>query len=309
MLWLSFYEFLAVLLLAHLMDLLYPYHRGFMLRIHPVHTAYVMALKIGRPYSSRARGVVTWFLVVSSHMIFYAFLLQISQMNTILFILVSAYVLKTSFSIKLLLDIVGRVGSCLETDDIECARYWAQQIVRRDTRELGRAHIASASIESLAESLVDGYISPLFYFLFLGPLGALFQRLVNTLDSALGYKNIEFRDVGWFSAKADTMVNYLPARITAILIVLLTPIAGGEIGRAFRILVRDRRKTESINAGYPISAIAGALGVALEKIGYYKINEDARYPDKNDIDRALKIARIAVLTWLVVVVIARSLYL
>ncbi|MEM4922438.1 MAG: cobalamin biosynthesis protein [Sulfolobales archaeon] len=289
-----------MLLLAILMDLAYPYHTGLLLRIHPVRTSYVMAVKLGRPFSSRIRGVAVWTTVVSLHLLVYSLLIYSSLVNRFFFIVISAYVLKTSFSLKLLLDIVERVATCLENGDLEGARFWVQQIVRRDVKNLGEPHLASAAIESLAESLVDGYISPLFYYIIFGPLGALFQRVVNTLDSALGYREPGFRDVGWFSAKADTVVNYIPARVTGLLIAVASSASGGKVVEAIKTMVKEHGRTESVNAGYPMSAMAGALNVKLEKIGYYTINGSARWPGWPDVLRALRVAKLVAVLWLAI---------
>ncbi|MEM3254108.1 MAG: cobalamin biosynthesis protein [Fervidicoccaceae archaeon] len=297
----TLFDLLLVLFLAHLMDFIYPYHTGPLFLIHPVHTSYVMAVKLGKPFSSKAKGAIVWILVISAHILAYFFLIYFSSLiHRALLIVISAYILKTSFSLRLLFDIVGKTSVCLKNGDLECARFWVQQTVRRDVKKLQEQHLASAAIESLAESLVDGYISPLFLFIFLGPLGALFQRVANTLDSALGYKDPPFRDVGWFSARADTAVNYVPARLASLFIALASPAAGGSIGVAFKTIKKEHGRTESFNAGYPMSAMAGALGVRLEKIGCYTINNSARWPGWQDIVRALKVAKLAVFLWLAV---------
>ncbi|MEM1527866.1 MAG: cobalamin biosynthesis protein [Sulfolobales archaeon] len=293
-----FLDYLLVLLLATLMDFAYPYHTGLLLRIHPVHTSYVMAIKLWRPFSSRVRGVAIWIAVVLLHLLAYSLLVYYSLVNRLLFIVISAYVLKTSFSLRLLLDIVERVAVCLKSGDLEGARFWVRHIVRRDVKNLGEPHLASAAIESLAESLVDGYVSPLFYYIIFGPLGALFQRIVNTLDSALGYKEPSFRDAGWFSAKVDTVVNYIPARVTGLLIAIASLASGGRIREVVKTMIKEHGRTESVNAGYPMSAMAGALNVRLEKIGYYTINGSARWPGWSDVLRALRVAKLAVVLWL-----------
>lgn len=291
-------EPVLVLLLAHAMDLAYPRHSGLLLRIHPVHTSYVMAVRMGRPFSTRARGGAVWLAVVSSHLAAYALAMYASlTAHRALFIAASAYVLKTSFSLRLLFDTVRRAADCLRAGRLDCARSWVQQIVRRDVRGLREPHLASAAIESLAESLVDGYVSPLFYFILLGPLGALLQRVVNTLDSALGYKDPAYREVGWLSAKADTVINYVPARLTALLIALASPLAGGSARAAIRAVAREHGRTESVNAGYPMSAMAGALGVKLEKVGCYTINEGAGEARWEDVLRALSVAKAAAAAW------------
>lgn len=282
-------ESVLVILIGLLMDLAYPLHTGFMLKTHPVYTSYKMALWISPPGSSRLRGSIAWLAVVFSHIAVYGSILYVSySVNEILWILVSSYIVKISIPVRLLRDIVRGVAKCLDIGDIECARRKTSWIVRRDTKSLGEGHVASASIESLFESTVDGIASPLLYTALLGPIAGLAQRIVNTLDSALGYKTPEYIDAGWLSAKADTAINYIPARLTAILIVILSPLSGGNIRRAYRIYRLYRKRTESKNAGHPMAAAAGALGVRLEKIGSYVLGEGP-LPRGADIYRALRL--------------------
>jgi adenosylcobinamide-phosphate synthase len=256
------------------MEYLYPYHTGIMLSIHPVHTAYVLVLRLGKLYSTKLRGVLTWFAVIGLHLFVYASLLYVSCLiNRVLWIVVSAYIVKVSMSLHLLLTLVNNIRLCIERDDLDCAKSYARHLVRRNVYVLGKKHVASAAIESLAESLVDGYTSPMLYYAIAGPLGAIFQRLVNAMDSALGYKHNGFRDVGWFSAKMDTIVNFVPARLTAMLIVLYSFVCGRRVSEAYRIWRRDCRKTESVNAGHPMAAMTGALGVELEKPGFYRLGD------------------------------------
>jgi len=282
---------ISALALGLVLDIAYPYHSGILLRIHPVHTSYFMAKKLGRPYGSRALGVATWLVVVGTHMLLYSALLYIAwSIHPILWILAAGWILKVSASLRLLIDTVRRVGEALNKGDIDGARYWAQQIVRRNVYKLEPEHVASAAIESLAESLVDGFTSPLLYYAVLGPLGALLQRLANTLDGALGFLTPEYRDVGWFSAKVDTVLNYVPARLTAVLILLMSPLVKGEFltwaVRTWRVF---SRATPSVNAGHPMSAMAGALGVWLEKPGAYRLGDrHARSPSPRDIEKGIR---------------------
>lgn len=279
----------ASILLGLLMDLLYPYHRGLLLKIHPVYTAYNMARLLTPPGSSRARGAGAWLAVMISHCIAYGSIMYVAyNLGEFFWILVSAYIVKVSVPVRLLIIIVRSIAKCLEAGDIACARERTSWIVRRDTAKLGEGHLASASIESLFESTVDGIASPLLYTALLGPMGGLIQRLINTLDGALGFKTPDYIEAGWLSAKADTVINYIPARLTAIVIAALAPIAGGSVGKAFKIYVRYRRETESLNAGHPMAAAAGALGVRLEKIGSYVLGEGP-LPSYLDIYRALRL--------------------
>ncbi|MEM4971471.1 MAG: cobalamin biosynthesis protein [Sulfolobales archaeon] len=280
---------IAPILIGLIMDLLYPYHTGIMLKIHPVYTSYVMAKKLAPPGSTRLRGVATWVIVMATHLALYACALYISYLiSDLLWLIIASYIVKISTPVKLLRDIVLSIARCLERGDLLCAREKTSWIVRRDTKNLGEGHIASAAIESLFESTVDGISSPLFYTALFGPLGGLAQRIINTLDSALGYKTPEYIYAGWLSARADTAISFIPARITAILIIILAPIAGGEVGRAYNIYKIYRGRTESINAGHPMSAAAGALGVRLEKIGSYSLGE-GELPRYGDIYRGLRL--------------------
>ena len=298
----SFTEFLLVLVLAHVGDVVYPFHGGLSLAAHPVHTSYVMAVKLGKRYSSRLRGVLTWLSVVLLHLTAYGLTLYLaSRVHRVVWVLTSAYILKVSAPLRLLVDTVERCADCLASGDLNCARFWAQQVVRRNVYELDEEHVASAAVESLAESLVDGYTSPLLYYALLGPLGALLQRLANTLDGALGFRYGGYEDVGWFSAKVDTVLNYLPARLTAVLLVLLAPLAGGSLLHAYRTWVAFWGSTESVNAGHPMSAMAGVLGVRLEKVGYYSLGEPLRRLDHRVVRKGVRVSLLCSATWLALV--------
>ncbi|MCS7112146.1 MAG: cobalamin biosynthesis protein [Ignisphaera sp.] len=292
------YLIISTVLVAHIFDFLYPFHKGFLLMTHPVHTSYVIAIKIGKKYSSRLRGVVAWFLTVSLHLAAYVILLYVAWLvHPLIWVLVSSWLVKVSISLRLLISIVKNVERCSNLSNWQCARFWTQQIVRRNVYEIDEEHVLSAAIESLAESLVDGYISPLFYILFLGPIGALLQRIINTLDGALGFKTDEYRKVGWFSAKADTVINFIPARLTALIMILLAPLVGTSTSYAYTIWREYHSATESLNAGHPISAMAGTLMVRLEKIGSYTIGNNVRSINGYIVEKGLNIAIATAIIW------------
>jgi adenosylcobinamide-phosphate synthase len=146
-------------------------------------------------------------------------------------------------------------------------------IVKRNTKNLDKNHVLSGTLESISENTVDGVTGPLFYFAFFGILGAFNYRIVNTIDSMIGYKSSIFRNVGWFGANCDKILNYLPARITSILMVLGAMILGNDWKKSYKIMRRDGKNTESPNAGYPMAALAGALGTRFEKINHYYVGE------------------------------------
>lgn len=265
---------LGALGLALLLDHVYPEHGMILLKLHPVHLAYVMAKKLAERHPSKVGGVVVWFAIVSANVVPYALTLYVSWMiSPILWVLVSAWTLKVSMSLRLLLDTVAGTARALEERNVDEARNIVQQIVRRNAEELDPEHIGSAAIESLAESSVDGFFSPLFYYMLLGPLGALVQRLANTLDGALGFLTPEYKLVGWFSAKIDTVLNYVPARLVALAMAFMSPIVGGGTLETLAVWRKYSGRTLSKNAGHPMSAVAGALGVRLEKPGEYILGE------------------------------------
>jgi len=131
-------------------------------------------------------------------------------------------------------------------------------LVSRDTKDLSNSDINKAAIETYAENLSDGVIAPLFYLLFFGIVGLFIYKAVNTLDSMVGYKNKRYKNFGKFSAKLDDLLNYIPSRITAFLIALLF-----FSKQSFNAIFKYGHLHESPNAGYPISAMAGAIGIKL----------------------------------------------
>ena len=302
-------EFLLILTVAMVMDFIYPYHSGLMLIIHPVHTSYVMALKLHKHLpKTKASGIIIWFIVVITHTVPYVLILYLSSFNRLLWVLTSSYILKVSISLRLLLIHVRNVEFGLRSGDINYARQYVSGIVRRDVSKLGEGHIASATIESLFESLVDGFTSPLLYYTFLGPIGALLQRLVNSLDSALGYRTDEFINTGWFSAKVDTIINYIPSRVTSLLIVLLCPLVNGSLKRSLTTYLRDRGKTESVNAGSIFASVSGCLSVRLEKINTYCIGSEFNLPKHEDISKSVRLALITTTSYILLIYLLFTTY-
>jgi adenosylcobinamide-phosphate synthase len=189
----------------------------------------------------------------------------------------------------------------MEKGDYDKARQLLPYIVRRNPTELNERQIISAAVESIAESTTDGITSPFFFFALFGVPGAFAFRVINTLDSVVGYKDSENVNIGWFSAKMDTITNYIPARLTAILMVVSAMLLGENWRSSWRILQRDKNKTASLNAGWTISAMAGALNTQLEKQGYYALG-DGEDISPADIRQALRIMELTVVLFGVVVV-------
>jgi len=155
------------------------------------------------------------------------------------------------------------VADRLAVGDLEGARKYLSRIVGRDTDGLSEQEIWRALVETVAENTSDGVIAPLFYLMLGGPALGLAYKAVNTLDSMVGYKNERYLRFGRASARFDDLANWLPARITGILMVAVAPLAGLSGRNGFRILLRDGRNHSSPNSGVPEAAAAGALGVRL----------------------------------------------
>lgn len=200
---------------------------------------------------------------------------------------VEAWLLKSCFAYRALEEAGHSVAEPLSSVDLPAAREELRALVGRDRTELDETLISAAVIESLAENLSDGFVAPLLSYALGGLPAALFCRAANTADSMIGYHG-EYENLGKAAARLDDLLNLVPARLTAMLIAAAS---GADIREAWRTLVRDHDKTESPNAGWPMAAAAGALGVSLRKPGSYCLNEGARQPYTKDIQRAIALIR------------------
>lgn len=157
----------------------------------------------------------------------------------------------------------ARVASALLSGDLPMARHNLSLIVGRDTDQLEEPEIWRAVVETVAENTSDGVIAPLFWLTIGGPVAAMAFKAVSTLDSMVGYRNSRYIQLGWASARMDDLLNYIPARLSAVLLILAAPLAGCSASGAALITLRDRLKHPSPNSGHPEAAAAGALGVRL----------------------------------------------
>jgi adenosylcobinamide-phosphate synthase len=158
---------------------------------------------------------------------------------------------------------VARVRSAFAEGGLAGARKAVSMIVGRDPEQLDEAGICRAAIESCAENFSDGVVAPVFWLALLGLPGLIAYKTINTADSMIGHRSERYQSFGWAAARLDDLVNLIPARLSAALLALAAPVAGGSIGRSFDVVRRDASKHRSPNAGWPESAMAGALGVAL----------------------------------------------
>ncbi len=203
-------------------------------------------------------------------------------------LIIAAFFLKSAFSIRMLIVSALGIRKDLEGGNIEKVRSDLKTFVGRDTSKLNASQSASAVIESLAESFVDGILAPLFYFLLFGLPGAFVYRMINTLDSMVGYKKEPFKELGYASARLDDIANWVPARLS-VLFIFMASIFFGKPLESVRTCIRDHGKTASPNSGWSMSAVSGALGVRLEKVGYHVIGVQYGEPQPFHISKAVGI--------------------
>lgn len=179
--------------------------------------------------------------------------------------------LKTTIAIHGMEKHAKAVLESLDQNNLDMARTNLSMIVKRNTKNLDKNHIISGVLESISENTVDGITGPLFYFALFGLPGAFAYRVINTVDSMIGYKTDIFKNVGWFGATCDTILNYIPSRLTGLVMIISAAILQNNWKESYKIMIRDGKKTESPNAGYPMAALAGALETKFEKINHYKL--------------------------------------
>lgn len=218
------------------------------------------------------------------------------------YIIVAAVLLKMTFAVKCMGKYTMPIADAVEKGDVEGAKRLLPYIVRRDPSTLDERHVISAAVESIAESSTDGITASFFYFALFGVPGALAYRVVNTLDSMVGYKDEANKNIGWFSASLDTVANYIPTRLTAVLMVASAFLLRENWKSSWQIMLRDKRNMPSVNAGWTIAAMAGALGTQLEKPGFYKLGDDHNMLEPGHIKRALRIMSLTSILFSIVIV-------
>lgn len=197
---------------------------------------------------------------------------------------------------KSLYQHVARVHAAFDSGGLTAARDAVSLIVGRDPASLDESGVSRAAIESCAENFSDGVVAPTFWLATLGVPGLLAYKAINTADSMIGHRSDTYRDFGWASARLDDLVNLVPARIAGLLLVLAAPLARGSMASALRTMWRDARNHRSPNAGWPESAMAGALGIKLAGPRRYAeglvddpyLNANGRDATLADIRRALR---------------------
>lgn len=220
--------------------------------------------------SLKAAGLIVWILtIISTFLITYGIIFVCSQINKNLGILIQGIIIYFCISAKGLVVEGYKVINHLKEGNIEKARKQLSYIVGRDTASLDSKGIVRAVVETIAENMSDGVIAPLLFAGVFGAAGAMTYKAVNTMDSMFGYKNDRYIEFGYFPAKLDDLFNYIPARITGILIILSSFVLRYDYKNSLRIYRRDRYNHTSPNSAHPEAAMAGALDIQLGGANYY----------------------------------------
>lgn len=253
------------------------------------------------------KGIVLNILVL--YIVFFAVFIIVKvalYINFYFYILISGILVSFTISTESLKKVAMEIHNLLKDGNIIEAREKVGMIVGRDTENLDEKEISRAVIETVAENIVDGITSPLFYGMIGGAPLAFLYRAVNTLDSMVGYKNNRYLFFGRFSAKIDDVFNYIPARITSLLIILVSYIYPSLNGKnAFRTVINDAKKHPSPNGGYTEGAAAGALEIRLGGENYYFgekstrefMGENIQEINKDKIPQVVNIMYMTTFTW------------
>lgn len=210
--------------------------------------------------SKKVTGLILLILVSSITFIIPFSILYFIK-NGVIKIIIESLMILEILAIKGLKDEPMKVYKALINNNMDLAKKELSMLVTRDTSKMTKNQIIMSTIETIAENIVDAIISPLFFIIIGGaPLG-FFYKAVNTLDSMVGYKNERYSDFGYFSAKFDDVLNFIPARITPIFIFISVILMGYNFKESFKVFIEDRKKSSSPNSGYSEAPIAGALEI------------------------------------------------
>ena len=291
--WLNLALDAVVIALAMALDRILPEPPA---RIHPVvwmgrATSLLVHRRPGAPLAAFVYGAVVVVLVVgASGAVTWSAIAGLAALGPIAYLLGGALLLRTTFTVRGLTAAAGTTRHALAEDRLDDARESLRSLVSRDAATLIPPLVAASAIESVAENTTDSYIGPWLAFAILGVPGAVAYRAMNTLDSMLGYRGPN-EYLGKAAARLDDIVNLIPARLSALLLLASGATMRLLVGRAWRGMLRDCRLTESPNAGWTMGAMAGLLGVQLEKPAHYRLGEGLRKPEARDIGLSVLLAQ------------------
>jgi adenosylcobinamide-phosphate synthase len=251
------------------------------------------ALCVGSPARLVVAGAALTIAVASAAAMVGALVTTLARAAGTPGVVIEALALTTMLSLRDLVRAARRVQAALRGGDLDGARRAVgRDLVSRPTGFLGAGQVAAAAIESVAENLTDSVLAPVAFYLAFGLPGAFAYRAVNTADSMIGYRQGALEHFGKVAARLDDGLNFIPARLAALAIVAAAALAGADARGAWRTMVSQHDRTTSPNAGWTMAAMAGALGVRLEKPDHYALG-DGPEPRADDISTAVRIVIVA----------------
>ncbi len=229
--------------------------------------------------------------------------MTVDYASLIISVIAGGLLLKSTIAIRGMEKHAKSVLESLDEKNLGMARNNLSMIVKRNTSNLDRNHILSGVLESVSENTVDGITGPLFYYALFGLPGAFVYRVINTADSMIGYKTDFFKNIGWFAATCDSVLNYIPSRLTGMVMIISAAILQKNWKESYKIMIRDGKNTESPNAGYPMAALAGALETKFEKINHYRLGDGEIPITKEHVHSAISIMKLTSVLFFVIVTI------
>ena len=223
-------------------------------------------------------------------------------LGEIIWIFAIAFMFKITYAIFSFRHHCIPIQNDLRNGDVPSARKKVQMIVSRDTSALDEKHITSACCETISENLVDSIVSPTFYFGLFGITGAVMFRCANLMDAMWGYLNEEYGNLGFFPAKFDDVLGYLTSRISPAFVAFAAWIFGYEHRGVFKAALEEHTKTPSPNSGWPMTAVARAMRISMEKIGVYVMG-NGDMPSIDDVTRCYKLVERTSLLFVLVITI------
>lgn len=274
-------------------------------------------IKIRNRISGLLLVLATGFTIsIVLYILYYVF-----SFNELLLFILFIVLLSSTFSVNMLLKTAVDVKKDLD-ESIDKARMSVSYLVSRNTEELTESFIVSAVIESLTENITDSYVAPMFYYTIFGililikPLDdqlyyllliPMLYRMFNTLDAMVGYKTDELKDIGYFPAKIDDILNYIPSRIAGVYVVISAYLLKMDGKNSYKIMRRDARKCPSPNSGFTMATTAGALDIQLIKKDTYILGDANNEINKEDITKAVNLSKVTIVLFTLTILILLAL--
>lgn len=264
------------------------------------------------PRTTKIKGFLSYLLVASVFIFISLLILVLArvyigehwgiEIGEIVWIILSAFLFKLTFAVFSFRKHCRPIQNDLRNGDLDAAAKKTQMIVSRKTEGMDQEHLASCCVETTAENFADSVCSPGLYFGLLGIFGAFMFRTTNLMDAMWGYRNEKYGNLGFFPAKFDDVLGFITSRMSILFIALAAALMRLDARSALRTAKNEHKKTPSPNSGWPMAAVAGALGVTMEKKNVHVIGSGP-LPSIEDIRRAYKLVETASVLLIIIITI------